>query len=207
MSLSNEDIPSVAQNRNIIDVEFSPREIYPKDITEFRPNMILDSRHLYYTFLSSSYYFFERTSQIATSNCLIITKPAQIPSLSVSQHFLNLFLLIICHAPILHSRGIPSNEKQLFFYLCFPCLQLFIPITPRNKLIIFTNVLKKRFLLCYKPIRDILERVRVFTALCYIITYLLGFEVIRDMSLIPWVFFNCFNTHLLGLEVVRNKKK
>ena len=49
-----------------------------------------------------------------------------------SKHFLNPFLLILSHKPILHSHGMPSSGYQIFFYLWSLGLVLAITIIPRN---------------------------------------------------------------------------
>ena len=40
-----------------------------------------------------------------------------------------------------------------------------------------------------------------------IITHFLSFKKIRKIVQLPWVYLNPLNTHLIGLEVIRNKKK
>ena len=59
--------------------------------------------------------------------------------------------------------------------------------------------------LCYKPIRDMLEREEVIPR-C-LITHFLCFKVIRGIFQLPWAYFNSLFTHFFCFKTVRNKKK
>ena len=73
------------------------------------------------------FFFLAWTHQIYKNNYLI-------PSPSLQKHFLNHFLFIFCHAPSLHSRGIPRNVHCLFFHLCFLGAAIFKVIVALNNL-------------------------------------------------------------------------
>lgn len=66
-------------------------------------------RLFYYTFLNSSYNSSEWTYQMIKTAIWYSPRPAWIPLLFLRKHFLNPFFLILCHALILHSLGMPSK--------------------------------------------------------------------------------------------------
>ena len=100
----------------------------------------------------------------------------------------------------------PGDRQKFFFCLCL----LFIPVVPTNDLIIIVIIkiiIIPYFysLLCYKPIRDKLQREKVFLK-CFSALFLC-FKVIRDIHQARWVFLRCFIAHFLCFKAVGNKKK
>ena len=61
------------------------------------------------------------------------------------------------------------------------------------------------FVVVSRTIRDLHQTTRIFPH--HSLAYFLGLEMIRATVQPPWVYLNCFNTHLLCFETVRNKKK
>ena len=135
----------------------------------------ISTRH--YKLLNSSYDFLAQKYEIPKNNYLMLSYSAWI-LLSISKHFLNTFLLILCHEPVLYSRGMQSNGHQLFFYWCPLNLALFI--VPHRKPIIIVIII-------------------IFFN---IFTHFLRLWPIRNMLQKAGVFRYCFVAHLLGLKVV-----
>lgn len=135
----------------------------------------ISTRH--YTFLNSSYDFLAQKYQIPKNNYLMLSSFAWI-LLSISKHFLNTFIPILCHKRVWYSRGMQSNGHQLFFYWS-PLNLVFFTVPHRKPIIIVITII---FL--------------------NIFTHLLRLWSIRDMLEKAGVFSYCFVAHLLSLKVI-----
>lgn len=135
----------------------------------------ISTRH--YTFLNSSYDFLAQKYQIPKNNYLMLSFFAWI-LLSISKHFLNTFIPILCHKRVWYSRGMQSNGHQLFFYWS-PLNLVFFTVPHRKPIIIVITII---FL--------------------NIFTHLLRLWSIRNMLEKAGVFSYCFVAHLLSLKVI-----
>lgn len=135
----------------------------------------ISTRH--YTFLNSSYDFLAQKYQIPKNNYLMLSFFAWI-LLSISKHFLNTFIPILCHKRVWYSRGMQSNGHQLFFYWS-PLNLVFFTVPHRKPIIIVMTII---FL--------------------NIFTHLLRLWSIRNMLEKAGVFSYCFVAHLLSLKVI-----
>lgn len=135
----------------------------------------ISTRH--YTFLNSSYDFLAQKYQIPKNNYLMLSFFAWI-LLSISKHFLNTFIPILCHKLVWYSRGMQSNGHQLFFYWS-PLNLVFFTVPHRKPIIIVITII---FL--------------------NIFTHLLRLWSIRNMLEKARVFSYCFVAHLLSLKVI-----
>lgn len=135
----------------------------------------ISTRH--YTFLNSSYDFLAQKYQIPKNNYLMLSYFAWI-LLSISKHFLNTFIPILCHKRVWYSRGMQSNGHQLFFYWS-PLNLVFFTVPHRKPIIIVMTII---FL--------------------NIFTHLLRLWSIRNMLEKAGVFSYCFVAHLLSLKVI-----
>lgn len=135
----------------------------------------ISTRH--YTFLNSSYDFLAQKYQIRKNNYLMLSFFAWI-LLSISKHFLNTFIPILCHKRVWYSRGMQSNGHQLFFYWS-PLNLVFFTVPHRKPIIIVITII---FL--------------------NIFTHLLRLWSIRNMLEKAGVFSYCFVAHLLSLKVI-----
>ena len=135
----------------------------------------ISTRH--YTFLNSSYDFLAQKYQIPKNNYLMLSYFAWI-LLSISKHFLNTFIPILCHKRVWYSRGMQRNGHQLFFYWS-PLNLVFFTVPHRKPIIIVITII---FL--------------------NIFTHLLRLWSIRNMLEKAGVFSYCFVTHLLSLKVI-----
>lgn len=135
----------------------------------------ISTRH--YTFLNSSYDFLAQKYQIPKNNYLMLSYFAWI-LLSISKHFLNTFIPILCHKRVWYSRGMQSNGHQLFFYWS-PLNLVFFTVPHRKPIIIVITII---FL--------------------NIFTHLLRLWSIRNMLEKAGVFSYCFVAHLLSLKVI-----
>ena len=133
----------------------------------------ISTRH--YTFLNSSYDFLAQKYQIPKNNYLMLSSFAWI-LLSISKHFLNTFIPILCHKRVWYSRGMQSNGHQLFFYWS-PLNLVFFTVPHRKPIIIVITII---FL--------------------NIFTHLLRLWSIRNMLEKAGVFSYCFVAHLLSLK-------
>lgn len=135
----------------------------------------ISTRH--YTFLNSSYDFLAQKYQIPKNNYLMLSYFAWI-LLSISKHFLNTFIPILCHKRVWYSRGMQSNGHQLFLYWS-PLNLVFFTVPHRKPIIIVITII---FL--------------------NIFTHLLRLWSIRNMLEKAGVFSYCFVAHLLSLKVI-----
>ena len=123
--------------------------------------------------------------------------------------FLFLFFHLQEHInPIPPSWWVPGNGWELFLYFCFLSLPGLTTIVPLNNLIIVNIIVIIPYiylLLCYKPIRDKLQRKGVIPH-C-LITHFLCFKVIRDIFQLPWVNFSDLVADLLSFKMVRDLMK
>lgn len=97
----------------------------------------ISTRH--YTFLNSSYDFLAQKYQIPKNNYLMLSFFAWI-LLSISKHFLNTFIPILCHKRVWYSRGMQSNGHQLFFYWS-PLNLVFFTVPHRKPIIIVITII------------------------------------------------------------------
>ena len=153
--------------------KFSYLSLYVKILRSNPYLQKLKTRHLYYLFLNPSYKFLNLTYQIAEKqlfNLFTFTK----------QKFTWSFYFLSLSYSNLATLWDANPWVLTLFYLYFLGIELFIIIAPRNQLIIVIKVFISHFLKFYKQIREILQRVRVFTH--WSITLVLWFKVIRDIE-------------------------